>query len=236
MKKTTLALALTLSLIAAPAFGATEKPNSTEQPEISLEDQLERLSAPANQAPSAVNSEQLYAVQSRYSPLEERHEISIGGGHNFTPDSFTVSQQIDLSYRYYLSNRWFLGATGSYVFNDFSQAGQDALNKEGLIPDAAYAKTRIDALVGYNLFYGKFRLSMDEVFYFDQYVALGPGLVSFDTGNEIAVVGDIGFVAWIGKNFSLRFGLKDYFVNHVRVKESGMAHNFLGHLEFGYVL
>lgn len=218
----------------APSAPTTEAAPAKE-PE-SLDSELQKLSTGANQAPAAVSPEKLYAVQYRYAPLKHRHEFSIGGAKNFTPDSYTVSNQIDLGYRFYLSDKWFVGLAGSYVFNDLNSSGERLLRETGLLPDATFTKYRGDLQLGYNLFYGKFRLSMDEVFYFDNYVTLGPGLVRFENTTQWAAVADIGLVGWIGKNFSIRLGLKDYFVKEIRRKSSGMTHNLIGHLELGYLL
>jgi len=218
-------------LIGSVAFAATESMVETR----SLEDELRSLSLPSNQAPSGVSSEQLYAVQTRLAPLENRSEITITGAKNFTVDSFLVSQQVDAGYRYYLSSRWFVGASGSYVFNSLSGSGERLMNENKRLPDVAYTKYRADILAGYNLFYGKFRLTLDQVFYFDQYVAVGPGVVVQDLGTHPALVADVGFVFWFGRNFSFRVGAKDYLFHEDRRLSNGLANNVLGHVDFGYV-
>lgn len=238
MKALTLSLSLLL-LTSLTAFGADapvpEAAVKAVEPE-SLDSELQKLSTDANQAPGGVTSEKLYAVQYRYAPLRHRHEFGLGGAKNFTPDGYTVSNQIDLAYRFYLSDKWFVGLSGSYVFNDLSQSGERLLKDTGILPDATFTKYRGDLALGYNLFYGKFRISMDEVFYFDQYLSIGPGLVRYETTSQWGVVGDVGFAGRFGKNFSVRIGLKDYFVKEVRRKSSGMVHNLIGHLELGYLL
>jgi outer membrane beta-barrel protein len=207
--------------------------------EPTLESQLDSLSVPTNQAPPGVAAERLYAVQTRYVTLRHRHELALGGGKNFNTDSFVSSQNLDASYRFYLNDRWFLGLSGSYVFNDWSN-GADRLIKENgtnnsTLADVAFARYRADLLAGYHLFYGKFRVSMDQVFYFDQYIALGPGYVDMVLGNQFAAVGEVGFVFWFGRSFSVRLGLKDYFVREMRTKSNGWAHNLIGGAQFGYV-
>lgn len=201
----------------------------------SLEDALNRLSMPENQAPGAISEEKLYAVQTRYSPLTFRSELSLGGARNFTGDRMLETQQLDLAYRFHLSNRWSLGISGSYVFNTFSDTADRLMKAEGILPDIAYAKYRGDLTVTHHLFYGKFRASMDRVFYFDQYVSLGGGVVGLNTGRVGAAVADLGFAFWIGRNASLRVGLKDYYYLEQRAKSSGWSHNLLGHFDVGYV-
>lgn len=214
------------SALSASAFAA----------DAPLEQELESLSVPANQAPSVVSQEKLYAVQGRYAPLRNRHELSLAGAKNFTADSFLSSQQLELGYRYYLSDRWFAGLNGSYVFNSFTEAANRIIQKEQLVPDVAYAKYRADVLAGFQPFYGKFRLTMDQVFYFDQYVALGAGLVGLDTGSTWAVVADVGFSFRFGRAWSFRLGVKDYFFEEQRRLSKSWVHNLLGHLDVAMVL
>lgn len=204
--------------------------------EMPLDQELQQLALPDNQLNPAADSEKLYAVQTRYAPLTHRHEITLGGANNFTGDSFLTSQQVDLTYRFHLNDKWYLGLTGSYVMNSFTESGNRLIESQKRVPDIAYAKFRGDLMLGYNLFYGKFRLSMDQVFYFDQYIAIGPGMVVLNSGNSIAAVADVGFVLWLGKMASLRIGLKDYFFNEKRNLSSGMVHNLLGHVDVGIVL
>ncbi len=243
--QTTVAAPVAQAVVApAPAPVAQEEAKAAPAPEKqapaaddnSLDAELQRLATENNMAPAGVSKEQLYAVQYRYVPLRHRHEVTIGGGRNFTPDSYTVSNQIDLTYRFYLSDKWFVGLSGSYVVNDLNSSGQRLLNEEKILPDATFTKYRGDLALGYNLFYGKFRLSMDEVFYFDNYVSIGPGVVQYDgMPKEFGVVGDIGFAGYFGKHVALRIGLKDYFVKEVRRKSQGMTHNVIGHLDIGYL-
>jgi outer membrane beta-barrel protein len=200
-----------------------------------LDLQLRSLNIPSNEAP-AVSTEKLYSVQSRYVPVDDRSEISIGFGKNFSADSFITSQQMNAQYRFHLNDKWHLSLGGSYVFNSLSDAGQRLLDMQQLLPDVAYVKYRANALVGYNLFYGKFRVSLDQVFYFDQYIAVGPGMVGMNTGNSGAAVGDIGFVFWMGRKYNAQLGLKDYYYNQKRVLTSGSVNDMVGHLDIGILL
>ncbi len=234
MKKLTL-LVLALLSVAPLSVKAADAPAETAVPARSLEEQLNSLGTPGNEAPVGLTSEQLYAVQNRYAVLKHRHEISLGGGNNFSSSSFLASQGFDATYRFYLTDRWFLGLNGSLVFNEYSRDGQGLVDKNSIVPDVGVTKYRADLLVGYNLFYGKFRLTMDKVFYFDQYVGIGPGVVWLQTGRRAAAVGDVGFAFWFGRNFSFRIGVKDYFFDEQRLVSHGLVHNFVGYLQAGYV-
>ncbi len=229
-------------LLLCPVLNAAEAPASEAAPvSKSLEDQLSDLGTPGNEAPVGLTSEQLYAVQNRFSSLRHRSELTIGGGNNFSTNSFLLSQSLDSTYRFYLSDRWYLGLSGSVVFNRFTDGGQWLIDEVRRAPDVAVTKFRTDLQLGYNLFYGKFRLTMDRVFYFDQYVALGPGLLMFDktrnpaAGNRASLVADVGFAFWFGRNLSFRLGVKDYFFHEQRSLTSGWVNNFSGYLQAGYV-
>jgi len=219
-----------LSVLAAVPAWAEGKPDD------SLESQLEALSLPENQSPVPVSQEKLYSVQSRYAPLKGRHEIEFGYAKNLTPPSYISSDQVDFTYRYHLSDRWDLSVGGSYVFNALTDAGQNLANIEGMVPDAAYVKYRADFLATYNLFYGKFRVSMDKVFYFDQYLSLGPGYVVTDLGHSAAAVGDLGLALWLGKTGSIRFGLRDYYFHEVRHLSASNVQDVVFHVDLGLLL
>ena len=85
-----------------------------------------------------------------------------------------------------------------------------------------YVKSRFDVTARYLLFYGKFRLNMDTVLYFDHFVSLGPALIGLNTGNSPGLVADTGLAFWFGKNWNALFGVKSYFFQkrHYMVKKS----------------
>lgn len=201
-----------------------------------LSTQLDDLKMPQNVAPSGVTSEKLYAVQNRYVNLDQRFALSIGGAKNFTGNGFLQMSQIDAGVTYHLNNRWSLGLSGSYGFNDFTASANRLIQEERIMPDAAIVKWRSDLLLGYNLFYGKFRVSMDQVFYFDQYVSAGPGIVNTQYGTAAAAVADVGFALWFGKNWSAKFGAKNSFFKEQKYTSSDMAYHLLGHVEVAYLL
>jgi outer membrane beta-barrel protein len=202
----------------------------------SLEDELQGLATPANTSPLSMTSEKLYSVQSRYSGLRLRSEFDFGGAWNFTSDSFVESRQLNAAYRFHLNGRWSVGVSGSWVVNDYSSAGQRLLRMTSMVPDTAYVKYRADLSLGFNAFYGKFRLTADRVFYFDQYWTLGPASIWMDTGQVYGASADAGFVFWLGRWGSLRLGLKDYFYRQQRVLSAGLVHDLTGHVDLGILL
>lgn len=220
--KTVLALILTLT--------------PTAQAADTLEDQLQSLKLPENIAPASISHEQLYSVQSRYTPLKGRVEFTLGGGHHFGGNGFFNSSEFQFHTRYHFSDRWNLNLGGSYVTNSLTSSGKNLLLKQGIFPDAAYVKYRADLLLGFNVFYGKFRLSEKQVFYFDQYIALGAGYIVGDHGSSPAITADVGFAFWLGKGTSLRVGVKDYAFTEKRLLSSSFTNQIIGHVDFGVLL
>jgi outer membrane beta-barrel protein len=89
--------------------------------------------------------------------------------------------------------------------------------------------------VGFHTFYGKFRLTMDQVLYFDHYVTAGGGWMELNTNSSPMGVVGTGFVFWLGRNFSVRAGLKDYIFQERRVSGQGIAQHLLFHADVGFV-
>ena len=123
------------------------------------------------------------------------------------------------------------------VFNEFSSSGDTLLKRDDILPDKDFLKFQADAAMEFNLFYGKFRFSMDQVFYFDQYVAFGLGMAELRRGSTPLITTDIGFVFWMGSNGSLRLGLKnDVYEEQHLDGSSSLNHNMITHLSVGYLL
>ncbi len=203
----------------------------------SLETQLNDLQVPTNIAPTAVSQEKLYSVQSRFRTLKKHFGMGLGVSQNFSGSSFLKMTQVNLDFRYHLSDRWSLVVGGSYGFNSFTSSADRLMTDTPdyrTVADAAYVKTRAHILAAYNLFYGKFRLSMDKVLYFDQYIAAGPGMVNTQFGNATSGVFDIGLVFWTGKNLDVRFGIQNEFFNEQRTLSSSFERHTLGHFDVGY--
>jgi outer membrane beta-barrel protein len=217
--------------IAAPALalGAPIKQGA------SLEDQLQSLNLPANQAPAGISTEKLYSVQSRYSPLSRRLEFSIGAGQDFTNNAFLNSQQMGGGLRYHFNDRLSLGVNASAVFNSLTLTAQQMIAQDGMVPDAAYARNRWDASLAFNTLYGKFRLSMDQVFYLDQYIALGGGQVSLDRGTTAMGVVDLGFAFWLGRSGVIRMGMKNHIYQEQRQLASVLTQHWVGHVDIGWM-
>lgn len=221
------------SIVFAYSATASTEPSSSAGDSTPLESQLQGLELPGNQAPFGVTGEKLYSVQNRFSSLKYRSEAYLGTAYNFMGNGYMTMTQADLGYRFHFSDRWSLGVQGSYAFNSLNKSGDLLLKEQGLLPDAAYVKSRASLLLGYNTFYGKLRFSMDSVTYFDQYVAVGPGVVNLDTGKANSFVADVGFVFWMKKMGSLRIGLQNEIYRESRGAATGTVYDMLGHLDLG---
>ena len=138
----------------------------------SLEEQLEELNLPANQAPGAVSKDKLYSVQMRYVPLIGAHEVSLSGGKDFNTDGHLSTNQACLHYRYHFNDKWSLVGNYVKVFNELNSSGKILLEEQKLVADSDYLMSQADIGAEYNMFYGKFRLGPHSVFYFDQYCSL----------------------------------------------------------------
>ncbi len=204
--------------------------------DTNLSNQLDDLKIPANTAPVGVTSEKLYSVQNRYIKLDKKFEFNLGGAKNFTGNGFLQMSQINAGVAYHFNDRWSVTASGSYGFNDFTASANRLMMNDGIMPDAAIVKWRSDLMASYNLFYGKFRMNMDQVFYFDQYVSVGPGLVNTQYATVPAAVADVGFALWFGKNWSARFGAKNDVFREQKMVHNDLAYHLLGHIEVGYLL
>lgn len=204
-------------------------------PEVSLEDQLQTLNLPSNQAPAAVSTEKLYSVQSRYNPLKGRFELAVGAAQDFTNSSFLISKQVGGSLRYHFNDRFSLGFVGAQVFNKFTDTAQQLIQAEGILPDVAYAKYRANLELAMNTFYGKFRVSTNSVLYLDQYIALGAGVAGLNRGNANMVTVDVGFAFWLGRQMVIRLGMKDHIYREVRQLSSATTQHWLGHVAIGWM-
>lgn len=220
-----LVLFLSSSLFAAAKTSVTE-----EVARVSTNAKLEDMD----------NEEHIYSIQSRYSSLKGRFELGVQGTHGFNPGGFVNSDEIGGRIHYYLSDRFFLSACGTNTYTKLNDSGDKLWKSEGIFPDISQVKYRADLLVGYHLFYGKFRVSMDNVFYFDQYLALGPGLVGTTNGlsdfTKPAAVGELGLVLWFGRHFSTRLSVTDYYFQETRRFSKESVNHVLGSVSLGYVI
>lgn len=201
-----------------------------------LEQELKKLDLPQSEMPVGIDSEQLYAVQMRANPLRFKNEITTAYGITLNPSPFLSSRQFDLGYRFHFSDRWSLGAEGSYVTNNYSEAGEKYLLISGLVPDVAYVKYRGDVTLGFNLFYGKIRLTSDRVVYFDQYINIGPGFVQTNISRETSFVATAGLAFWLSKRLSIRTDVKNTIFKEKRVLGNDIVNHAVFQMSLGILL
>ena len=182
---------------------------STAQEE-GLGKQLDRLTLPSNMAGGEMVKEKLYSVQSRHNPLAKRFELSLGGTQQVSDTGFISQKELTLGGRYYITSKWSVGMAYSYAFNSLTDSSDHLFKEEGIMPKVPFVKQRAELTARYLSFYGKFRLSMDRVLYFDHFISLGPAFIKLDTGDSIGGIADTGLAFWFGRKWNTVLGIKNY--------------------------
>ena len=206
----------------------------TKKAETTLESELNSLEV-SNKVPGNISKEKLYSIQLRSVSLVKRSEVNVGWGQNLSSNSFLKSQQMDVKYMFHFNDKWALGLGYAQVFNELTDSAQRLAKIQGVYPDLDFAKLRTEATVEYNLFYGKFRFSQDQAFYFDNYFALGMASHQLGSGTAQGPVADLGLAFWLSRRGSLRLGLKDYAYTEKRALTAGSANYVNGYVKMGYL-
>lgn len=199
-----------------------------------LQDDINSLQLNEN-IPVSAQSEKVYAIQSRKTSLAKRWELSGAWSKHLSGNGFLNTQQTTGDLRYHFNDKWTVAAGYSVVTNEFNKTARGLSDVQGYLPDVDYVKSRTELRAEYNLFYGKFRLSQDSIFYFDLHVGLGVAQNELASGSSTGPVGELGFAFWWGKHFSSRLGIRDYYHQEKRTLASESTHNLFGHMEVGYV-
>ena len=202
-----------------------------------LGEQLDNLQLPENTLGGFVSKEKLYSVQSRHTSLARRLELSLAGFEQFSDTGFISNREVALGTRYYINSKWSVGASYSHAFNELTDATNDFFNLEGVLPKVSYTKSRFDITARYLLFYGKFRFSMDKILYFDHFVSLGPSLTELESGRYAGIAADTGIVFWLGQNWNVLFGVKNYsfFKNNMETNEREFTNHAKIYLSGGFL-
>ena len=202
----------------------------------SITKSLEALNIPDNQISPTISQDKIFVLNTRYSSLTNRHEASLSGGNNFTAPSHMESRSAGLTYRYHINPKWSVGLRHTEYYNDLNKSGKTLLSQKSLIPDSDFAKSSNEIFGGYNLFYGKMRMTQKTVIYFDQYVALGAGKIDLASGSTNMGLLDLGVAFWIGNHMSARIGVKNEFYQQTLIDgDQATVHNANGYVEFGYL-
>jgi outer membrane beta-barrel protein len=200
-----------------------------------LERKLDTLNIPSDKVTPLISEEKLYSVNSRYSSLRRRAEVTIFGANNFTSDSHIDSTMGGTSFRFHINDKWSIGYRYSEYNNELSEAGQKLFERDEVLPDTDFAIKSTEAFINYNTMYGKLRLTSSTVAYFDQYVSLGYGKISLGNGEVQFYTADVGFAFWVGKKFSARIGVHNELYEQKKINGSENVHNAQGYLSFGYL-
>jgi outer membrane beta-barrel protein len=232
---------LVMIAILSCGYGAIAHGEGTAQQKPERRPLTAELGTLASDAlPSTAETEKFYVVQDRAVGLANRVEVAVDAARNFNSNIYVRSYEAGVRAIYHASNRWFLDAGISKVYNELTDSGRHAWANDGIYPDTSYVKQRWDVAVGFNAIYGKARMTQDTVFYFDQYVAIGGGQVTQDNSIEQsttpALTGDVGLAVWLGRKISFRVGAKDYYFMERRVATQSKVNHLLGYGAVGVML
>jgi len=200
-----------------------------------LEKKLDALNIPDDKVTNVLSEDKLYIVNTRYSSLVNRHELTLQGANNFTADSHLSTQQAALAYRYHLNSTWSAGLRYTRYSNKLTDAGKRLFEDKKMLPDTDFALNSQELFVNYNTIYGKLRWTEDTVVYFDQYIALGGGKIKLASGSKNLAFADLGFSFWLGNHASARVGFKNEFYKQTQLTGARSIHNGVGYIEFGYL-
>lgn len=229
---TLMAMVTTLPVPGYKAAFAAGKSSSRADSE-SLSEQMQQLSGGST-------TEKFYVVQPRRSGNSGVFDVSIGGGYNTNSDVNIRSAERMARINYHATNSLFLSIAGSQVHNQFSLSAKKRMEEDGVYPNVGFVKSRADFSIGYNLIYGKARVTKDAMFYFDQYICLGAGIINqTNTKEEVktpAGVADIGASFWFGRAVSMAIGAKAYRFKETRLESEGIANHVVAYANLGVLL
>lgn len=197
-----------------------------------LESELGSLSVPET-LPANVTKEKLYSTQSRVLPLKRKVEVLVMASEGVSGNDFLKRNQLGGEVQYHINDRWALGAAYSQVYNKFTSSAEKLMSTEGRIPNVDYAQSRLEGKAIFNLFYGKIRMSRDQVIYLDQYLAGGWAQNQLASGASSGPLLDVGLAAWISTWGSVHLGLRDYYYEERGLMASGSNHNVDGYFQTG---
>ena len=209
--------------------------NCYGQSDLDLDSQLESLHMSWDRLPNIISREKIYAIQNRHNNLEKKHEIVIGAGNQLLGNGLLSQRKLGINYSYYLNMNWAVKVGGTRSFNQLNDNGEILFHRQEILPDKDFSRHSFDVQAVYNAFYGKFRLSMERVFYFDQYFSLGLGSVNLYSGTTPMMMGDVGLSVWVSKNILIRMGLRNEWYREKRVTRTATNYNFIAHTGLGYL-
>ena len=198
----------------------------------SLEKDLKDLDV-QDAVPSAKLQERIYAVQARATPLKGKRELALTFGQVISGSDFLSSAQFGLEGQYHFNDRWFAAAAYSRVSNRFTASAESLQTSSGYLPDVDFAKSRLEARLGLNLFYGKFRFTSAQALSFDQYLGLGFASNQLRSGTSTGPVIDAGFAFYFPRQVAVHLGVKDYAYQENRLLTKGDTNNVQLYVQAG---
>ena len=202
---------------------------------VDLEKKLDALNIPDDKVSPMISQDKLHIVNTRYSSLVNRYEVTLAGANDFMADSHMDTKQFFATARYHIDSKWGIGIRHSQYNNQLTAAGNQLFKDSQLLPDSDFAIKSTEIFGTYHGLYGKLRVNTEQVVYFDQYMTLGYGDVELASGTAKTMSVDLGVAFWIGKHMSSRFGIKNDFYTQKKISGSADAYNAMGYIEFGYL-
>jgi outer membrane beta-barrel protein len=217
-------LVLTLALGSLNSFSA-----------LDLNKKLDSLNIPDDKVSPMISQDKLHIVNTRYSSLVNRYEITMAGANDFMSDSHMETKQFFATARYHIDSKWGIGVRHSRYNNQLTDAGNKLFDESQILPESDFAIKSTEVFVTNHGLYGKLRVNDSKVVYFDQYLTLGYGDVELSSGTTKTMSVDLGLAFWIGKHMSSRFGVKNEFYTQKKKYGTADAYNAMGYIEFGYL-
>lgn len=212
--------------------------NKSVKSEPALESQLNELAL--DPVDDQRKSESLYIIQKPQSGTGNAWTFNAGVGKTINPNIFVESHENFANVTYSFNDRFFTKFYGARVYNEMTESGMDAWNRDGIFPNTSFVTSRWDLNVGFNLIYGKARITRDGVFYFNQYFAAGGGrLVQYNGQTESddrAWNAEAGFSVWIGNRMTMNLGIKNYNYIQRRIIDDERVNQLVGFGAMGFRL
>lgn len=188
----------------------------------------------------AGTGEKLYVVQDRHVDLANSVEFIAGVGKDFNSNIYLKTEETSLAARYYFNNFFFAQVDGAKVSTSLTDSGDRIWRNDGIYPDASFVKSRYGGAMGFNLMYGKVRVTKNFVFYFDQFFTLGAGRIEQSNGitttKDPTLTAEAGFSFGLADWASLIVGARDTYFEEKRRTSAGKIHQVVAYSGVGVLL
>ena len=159
----------------------------------------------------------LKVVQKRWLEKKYLSEISVSASPILKGFNYSDAYSLDLSYRWFLNNKFGLNFTYSYYENAINKKGKDAINLRGYTPLELVYHHKQSYLAGIEWypFYGKAVL-YNNLVHFDLYFSILAGQIELAQQEKRAehYSASIGLAQWWHKKFNTRLSLQGFYYRY----------------------